>query len=201
MMLSRSIDALLAQLHALSPAEITTERLQELIGDRVADESSLWRFAQPKTGGTRYARNLVERSDLFDVICVVWEPGACTPIHDHAEQLGWVQLVRGAVKEETWREQPEGSVLEGTGDAVVADVGAVATVDTVRAIHRISNPSQTERAVTLHVYSRPHDACRVFGLGERQQPQRQQLRFDSVGGAPVEAVLPEQRAAPVEHDV
>ena len=47
---------------------------------------------------------------------------------------------------------------------MISTVGAVATVDRQRAIHRLGNPAAAggDVTVTLHVYSLPHDACLAF---------------------------------------
>jgi len=68
------------------------------------------------------------------------------------------------------------------GRTVVSQRGAIATVDRLRAIHRIGNPLETalgETAVTLHVYSKPHDVCLVFDKDARTCSRRE-LRFDNV---------------------
>src|SRR6266851_302412 len=48
------------------------------------------------------------------------------------------------------------------------------------AIHRVSNPSD-ERAVSLHVYSRPYDLCLAYDL-EAQTSREMRLIYHSAGG-------------------
>jgi cysteine dioxygenase len=116
-------------------------------------------------------------------------------VHNHAGQLGWVRLVRGAIREDRFRYpggaatadpatveidadgRGSGVVLEACGTALVDRVGAVATVDRVRAIHRLGNPADAgEGALTLHVYSRPHDSCLCFDP-DQGTCWRRELRF------------------------
>ena len=125
----------------------------------------------------RYTRNLVHRSELFDLIVLCWGPRHHTPIHDHAGQHGWVRVLRGALHETAFELSAAG-VVESVGHAVAEAGPAVVAVDPVRAIHRLGNPSD-EPALSLHVYSRPHDACLVYGTAEGA-PQRRELAFDYI---------------------
>ncbi|MBL8748680.1 MAG: cysteine dioxygenase family protein [Planctomycetes bacterium] len=188
-----SLSGLVDRLERLEPKGISLPTVQEILGEGVLDEASV----QPFVGGRadRYARRLVHRGRWFDVMVLTWEPGQKTPVHNHAGNLGWVRLVRGQIREETFRLVPGSSLanaavaadpadkggcvgLECTGDAVIASIGAVATADRVRAIHRLGNPAEArDRTVTLHVYSLPHDCCLAFDL-DRRTCTRRDLKFD-----------------------
>ena len=175
------------------------ERVLEVVSDGVLDDASL----RPYVGfrDDRYARRLVHRCEWFDVMVLSWMPGQVTPVHNHSGQLGWVRLVRGVIEEQRFAYPGGGAFadpatveiddagvghdveLEACGSSVVAEVGAVATVDRVRAIHSLGNPRRQpddERAVTLHVYSRPHDSCLCFDPAQRTC-WRRELRFDDGG--------------------
>jgi predicted metal-dependent enzyme (double-stranded beta helix superfamily) len=139
---------------------------------------------------------------MFDVMVLTWLPGQMTPIHNHAGNCGWVRLVRGRLREDCFRLLPStaasgldvaadvqavrcGVNLQPTGSGMVTEVGAVATVDRLRAIHRIGNPKDSagdETLVTLHVYSRPHDVCLVFDP-EARTCGRRELKFDNAATA------------------
>ena len=57
--------------------------------------------------------------------------------------------------------------------------GPINTVDKTQTIHRIVNPAQwNERAVSMHIYSRPIDSCVVFDL-EAQKCFRRDLKYDN----------------------
>jgi cysteine dioxygenase len=57
--------------------------------------------------------------------------------------------------------------------------GPLNTVDKTQTIHRIKNlPEWNERAVSLHVYSRPIDSCVVFDL-EGGRCFRRDLTYDN----------------------
>ena len=69
-----------------------------------------------------------------------------------------------------------------------APVGCVDLQQGEDAIHRVSNPFD-QRAVSLHVYSRPYDSCLAYDV-EAQTAREMQLVYHSVGGR---LVAPEQR--------
>ena len=188
-----SLETLVERLGRLGPRDITLSGVQAIVADGALDEASLRPYIGVRPD--KYARRLVHRTRFFDVMVLTWAPGQFTPVHNHAGNLGWVRLVRGQIAEETWKLVPGASLpeaavasdpagrggcvgLEATGSGVLATVGAVATADRVRAIHRLGNPTGAgDPTVTLHVYSLPHDACLMFDLDKRTCARRD-LSFD-----------------------
>jgi cysteine dioxygenase len=114
----------------------------------------------------RYTRNLIYRDDLFELIAVCWEPDTASPIHDHAGQLCWLSIQRGALRLENYRSlngpgPGAGIHLLPNGGIDRAGLGCLDLQQGDNAIHRVSNPFD-ERAVSLHVYSRPFDVCIAY---------------------------------------
>ncbi len=191
------LHALVERLEALVPSQITTRSVQERMRDTAIDDAEIARYVEQRSD--HYARHLVHRSAKFDVVVLTWMPGQMTPIHNHAGNLGWVQLVKGRIVEDRFMLVPScmpteldlapdvaapqrGIELREMGRTIVEQRGAIATVDRLRAIHRIGNPldvARGETAVTLHVYSKPHDVCLVFDKDARTCTRRE-MRFDNV---------------------
>lgn len=196
----RSLADVVASLKRLRPDEFTHATLNDLLGGRAIRESSLAPFVHYRDD--KYARHLVERTELFDVIVLCWKPGQLSPVHNHQGNLGWVRVLRGRMEETHW--QPPDWVVAGVplpsddfeidddgvghgiqlrrGEHLVHTAGpAVASVDRQRPIHQLGNPRHhdgDESAVTLHVYSRPHDSCLAFDV-EQNTCRRVELKFDS----------------------
>ena len=137
----------------------------------------------------RYTRNLIYRDDVFELLALCWEPHTESPIHNHSGQLCWLSIQRGALRLENFtsldgpgpganiRLVPNGGVdraPEGVLDLQQGDDG----------IHRVSNPFD-ERAVSLHVYSRPYDTCLAYDPAARTSREIR-LHYHSVGGKLVE---------------
>lgn len=188
------LQTLIDRLDALAPRDLTVANVQAILGDGALDDGELRRYVGVRAD--KYARRLVHRSKRFDVMVLTWAPGQFTPVHNHAGNCGWVRLVRGQIAEDSFRLVPGSAVpdaataanvngrvgsvgLAATGSGVIATIGAVATVDRERAIHRLGNPAQPggDTTVTLHVYSLPHDGCLSFDVASRTC-ERRQLAFD-----------------------
>lgn len=190
-----SLDTLVASLESLGPLDVTLAAVTERLTDGRLDEASLAPYLHWRDD--KYARNLVHRCDLFDVILLCWKPGQATPVHNHSGQRGWVQVLRGQLEETSWAAPGGGALpdlalvdvdddgvghglrLERTGHGVVDSPDTVVTVDRERAIHQLGNPDPREPTVSLHVYSRPHDSCLAFDP-EQQTCRRVALSFDTV---------------------
>lgn len=189
------LQTLVDRLGSLNANDITVASVQAIVADGVLDDAELRRYVGVRPD--KYARRLVHRGPLFDVMVLTWAPGQFTPVHNHAGNCGWVRLVRGQVAEETFRLLPGGArpdaavlpsvngrigniALESTGSGVISTIGAVATVDRTRAIHRIGNPASAggDATVTLHVYSLPHDRCVAFDPVSRTCEPREMV-FDA----------------------
>ena len=182
---------LLRSLDGLGPEDVTQDSVSAMLSAVEATDRALAPFLDFRDD--RYTRNLVRRTPLFDVIVLCWRPGHVTPIHNHDGQRGWVRVVRGALEEVAYETTAPGAhaaedaclslksgkLIETTCGVVHASE-AVVTVDTERAIHRLGNPAPAggENAVSLHVYSKPHDTCLVFDE-KTGRVERRRLEFDS----------------------
>jgi cysteine dioxygenase len=147
----------------------------------------------------KYTRNLIYRDDFFEVIALCWLPGQKTPIHSHDGQLGWVTVVQGELVCSEYkfvRPRPIGDPAERkkcapSGQPVEVEAvnstmcqadGSVAVVDRRRTTHQIENLEKSVcGSVSLHVYSRPIDACVLFDDSSRCCA-RQRLQYYSVNG-------------------
>jgi hypothetical protein len=121
----------------------------------------------------RYTRNLVFRNAQVELVFLCWGAGAVSPIHDHGGQECWFLPVEGAFDTEDYR-------LDG-GELMLASARAGVRSLDYRAgseqIHRVSIAAGLARAVSLQVYARPVDFCRVFDP-ERRQVTTQRLHYD-----------------------
>jgi len=133
----------------------------------------------------RYTRNLIYRDEIFELIALCWEPGTASPIHNHAGQLCWLSIQTGALRLENFisLDGPgpgDGIRLVPNGGIDRAEVGSLDLQQGDNAIHRVSNPF-AERAISLHVYSRPFDTCLAYDPAARTS-REMRLQYHSVGG-------------------
>ena len=158
-----------------------------------------------------YTRNMIYRDDLFEVMTICWQPGQKTAVHTHNGQLCWMIPQRGnlGVVDYKWMgcDHPEYQNVvdidclagsEHTKLEVIREVeacagGPVMTADKLQTIHRLYNLSDTaERAISIHIYSRPIDSCVAFDM-ENQRCYRRQLAYFSKYGE----VIPKEDSAGV----
>ena len=198
---ARSLQDVITGLQKLTAEQFTHDRLDEILGGGVLRESS-W-LPRARWRDDKYARHQLFRTELFDLLLLCWKPGQVSPVHNHQGNAGWIRVLRGRMEETHFRapdwclagvpmpgdefDIDEDGVGHGIklqrGDHFIRAAGPdVCSVDRQRPIHQVGNPKRhadDEPAVTLHVYSRPHDACLAFDP-EKDSCWRVNLKFDSV---------------------
>ena len=145
----------------------------------------------------KHTRNKIFRNDMIEVMLICWPIGAVTPLHTHNGQLGWMTMIEGKLLVENYKKidcnRPENQQVVGMdclAGATKIDMehlhnelaipgGPLNTVDKTQTIHRIRNLAEwNERALSMHVYSRPIDSCVVFDM-EAQRCYRRDLKYDN----------------------
>ena len=191
----RTIQNLVDGLCRIPVASFTRERVLEEIGRTVLDPGSLrpYMFFCP----THYTRNLIFRNDLFEVLALGWEPGQSSMIHNHREQECWMGVPVGRLEVRNFRllehDASSGTCRLEPSIRYVIGPNRSAAVDPSEPIHSVHNLEEhSERAVSIHVYSRPFDSCIVYQL-EAGRCFEVPLEYTSRHGT----LCPGERAEPV----
>lgn len=134
------------------------------------DEWKNYAFADPSRN---YTRNLVDKGNgKSNLLILVWNPGQGSPIHDHADAHCVMKILKGKLTE-TLYDMP---VTAGDGEEAgrrtpprvvkqtAYGLNEVTYISDDIGLHKISNPSETEIAVSLHLYTPPHAANFGFNL-------------------------------------
>ena len=114
-----------------------------------------------------YTRNLIDKTRLYELMAICWEVGQGSSVHNHRDQNCWMAVPIGRLLVENYRLIAQ-KLDEGTCDLEPADTVEMnpthpCAVDPVEPVHRVYNPREfNQRAVSLHVYSRPFDSCIVY---------------------------------------
>ncbi|MGB7584562.1 MAG: cysteine dioxygenase family protein, partial [Terriglobales bacterium] len=117
--------------------------------------------------GQHYTRNLIDKTPLYELMAICWEVGQISSVHNHKDQNCWMAVPIGKLLVENYRvieqDLDKGvSRLEAT-DTVEMNPARPCAVDPLEPVHRVLNPKEfNQRAVSLHVYSRPYDSCVVY---------------------------------------
>ena len=114
-----------------------------------------------------YTRNLIDKTPLYELIAICWEVGQTSSVHNHREQNCWMSVPIGRLLVENFhlvaQDLEHGRCRLTPTDTVEMNPTHPCAVNPVDPVHRVVNPRNFgERAVSLHVYSRPFDTCVVY---------------------------------------
>jgi cysteine dioxygenase len=135
-----------------------------------------------------YTRNLIDRTPLYELMAICWEVGQASSVHNHRDQNCWMAVPTGRLLVENFHlvsQDVEGGVcrLEPL-NTVEMNVAQPCAVNPADPVHRVLNPSEFgQRAVSLHVYSRPFDRCVVYSPDQGTCGEIQ-LHFNTEYGKP-----------------
>lgn len=135
-----------------------------------------------------YTRNLVDRTELYELIAICWEIGQASSIHNHKEQNCWMTVPIGRLLVQNYHVNSE-SLEQKKCDIVPTDVvemnpGMPLAVNPKDPVHSVYNPKEfNERAVSLHIYSHPFDSCVVYSV-EQKTCGEIKLHYNSLYGIP-----------------
>ena len=182
------IEKLVAKLRAVPASAFDeTEQIQALLAEMPVEESSLAPYLT--WNRQHYTRNLVDKTDLYELIAICWEIGQGSSVHNHRDQNCWMAAPVGLLRVENFHVEFQdiaagkcGLTASNTVDLSWANPCAV---DPREPVHRVVNPREAnQRAVSLHVYSRPFDTCVVYSP-EQGTCGTIQLHYNTVFGKPV----------------
>jgi len=143
----------------------TTETVRLFLRDNPVDPESLAPYLT--WDRQHYTRNLIDRTSLYELMAICWEVGQASSVHNHRDQNCWMAVPVGRLNVENFHlvhQNVEAGIckLEPLS-TVEMNVAQPCAVDPADPVHRVVNPREfNQRAVSLHVYSRPFDTCVVY---------------------------------------
>jgi cysteine dioxygenase len=160
------IETLVARLRALPASAFdTTGQVQALLAEMPVEAASLAPYLT--WNPQHYTRNLIDKSELYELIAICWDVGQASSVHNHRDQNCWMAAPIGTLLVENFHVDFE-DVSAGKCDLAASNTVELTAenpcaVDPQEPVHRVVNPREgNQRAVTLHVYSRPFDSCVVY---------------------------------------
>jgi len=135
-------------------------RVAAILGDYARRHGDWRNFAHFADG--RYTRNLVGRTETYELLVLCWDAGVASPIHDHAGQKCWMAVLEGRIEElqYEWPGARATGPLRATG-ARGYEAGKVAYIDDDIALHLV-RPADGRAGISLHLYSRPIETCLAY---------------------------------------
>jgi cysteine dioxygenase len=135
-----------------------------------------------------YTRNLIDRTPLYELMAICWEVGQASSVHNHRDQNCWMAVPMGRLHVENFhlveQDLQTGHCRLEPLNTVEMNIAQPCAVDPADPVHRVVNPLEfNQRAVSLHVYSRPFDTCVVYSP-EQETCGEIRLHFHTEFGKP-----------------
>jgi predicted metal-dependent enzyme (double-stranded beta helix superfamily) len=174
-----SIDDLITGLNRFSSEKFSQDGVLAYLTKNRVDETTLEPYI--KFNERTYTRNLIYKGDRFEAVLLCWEPGQHSPVHRHANQLGWMTVIKGqlnlitfmklrsSIEESTvpdvnW--SPVGSIYLKAKHRLTLSAGdVIVEVTKPETIHKAENPASFgQQAISLHIYSEPSDISVIYDV-------------------------------------
>ncbi|MDP6906010.1 MAG: cysteine dioxygenase family protein [Candidatus Thalassarchaeaceae archaeon] len=109
-----------------------------------------------------YQRNIIKKTENYEMVAITWKPGQKTPIHDHKGSDCAFLIVDGIATETIYNLNDDGfAEYSSARNYVPGEVCAAEEPD----IHRISNDENCN-LINLHVYTPPLSEFGIFSPAE-----------------------------------
>ncbi len=109
-----------------------------------------------------YQRNVIKKSEHYELVAICWIPGQETPIHDHVGSDCAFLIVDGVSTETIYETNQEGLAYPiNVRHYQSGEVCAAEEPD----IHRVSNDTDSE-LVNLHIYTPPLHDYNIYAPAE-----------------------------------
>lgn len=107
-----------------------------------------------------YKRNIIARSDWYELLALTWRSGHCTPIHDHRQSSCAFRVVEGVGTEIRFKVTDSGLVCPvATHEMTPGYICAAEEAD----IHQVANmQAPGADLITLHIYSPPIQCMQTY---------------------------------------
>ena len=111
-----------------------------------------------------YTRNLIYKDARFEMMAICWERGQVSRVHNHSEQRCWMTVPVGRLRGQNFSvaeiDETRGYCKLVETDTFDLSDCLAAKVELEQPVHQILNlPEFGERAVSVHIYSKPYDRC------------------------------------------
>jgi len=152
-------------LAAIPEGNFSLENVQDYIRHHAVRPESLEIYLFFSKGS--YTRNLIFKNHVFECMAICWEVGQFSRVHNHRDQNCWMSAPIGRLKVQNFhvdeRDSSHGTCHLTPTDIYEMDAAHPAYVNPLEPVHQVLNlPEYNQRAVSIHVYSKPFDMCEVY---------------------------------------
>jgi cysteine dioxygenase len=165
-----SISEWIKNLAAIPAKDFSLENVQNFVIQNHVRPESLEKYLFFSKGC--YTRNLIFKNDLFECMTICWEIGQFSRIHNHRDQNCWMSAPIGRLKVQNFRVEDRHALADHSGTCRLAptdiyemNAANPCYVNPLEPVHQVLNLAEyNQRAVSIHIYSKPFDSCEVYQL-------------------------------------
>ncbi|MEP7074788.1 MAG: cysteine dioxygenase family protein [Acidobacteriota bacterium] len=179
-----SINDVVSGLRNMSEDDFTCDNVYEFLAANPVDVDSITKYFH--WSSNFYTRNLIYKDERFELMAICWDKGQVSRVHNHWDQKCWMTVPVGKLQGQNFAveaidEKAGYCRLKETDDFSLSDCLA-AKVELEQPIHQILNLSEfDERAVSIHIYSKPYDRCLSY-CRDTDTFKEVQLFYTSIDG-------------------
>jgi cysteine dioxygenase len=152
-------------LAAIPERGFTLESVQDYILTHAVRPETLEQYLFFSKGN--YTRNLIFKNAVFECMTICWEIGQASRIHNHRGQNCWMAAPIGRLRVQNFRVDERNAAHStchiAPTEIYEMDATHPAYVNPLEPVHQVLNlPEFKQRAVSIHVYSKPFDTCEIY---------------------------------------
>jgi cysteine dioxygenase len=152
-------------LSAIPARDFTLQHVQDYVIRHAVLPESLEKYCFFSKGS--YTRNLIFKNDLFECMTLCWDIGQHSRIHNHRDQNCWMSAPIGRLRIQNYRvDQRDASHSTCRiipTELYELDATHPTYVNPMEPVHEVINAAEfNQRAVSIHIYSKPFDSCEVY---------------------------------------
>ncbi len=179
-----SIDELVEGLRSIRDENFVCEPVYDFLASHPVEVESIQNYLH--WSSNFYTRNLIYKDERFELMAICWDKGQVSRVHNHYDQRCWMMVPVGRLKGQNFSideidESTGHCKLRETDEFELSDC-LTAKVELEEPVHQILNLAEfDERAVSLHIYSKPFDRCLSY-CRDTDTFKEVQLCYTSIDG-------------------
>lgn len=185
-----AIKSLIEGLRELPDAHFGCDDVYQFLSDNPIDVESLDPYMH--WSSSFYTRNLIYKDERFEAMAICWDKGQESTVHNHWDQKCWMTVPIGKLRGQNFAVE---SIDESRGYCKLRETDTfdlsdclAAKVELEEPVHKILNLAEfDERAVSIHIYSKPYDRCLSY-CRETDTFKEVQLFYTSIDGKLLDGV-------------
>jgi predicted metal-dependent enzyme (double-stranded beta helix superfamily) len=171
-----SLNELIDQLNHFAEQRFPVQEVGQFMRGHIMSEQELAPYTFFESD--RYTRNLIHKSEAFELLAICWQPGQDSPVHGHEGEKCWSRVEAGKLRFTNYLAVPSGEFFDF--EVLSVNVGSPGHLDGPAEIHKVENAFD-EPAISLHLYSYPFEACDIYDV-EKHLTDRKTLSYYSQHG-------------------